>query len=80
MNNLYLIFTDKNGNSHSCDHYQGSIVKIMCINRTEKQTQQHTDNSTKQQNETGKDPVAGLKAHSGGIVKYNSIHLNLILM
>ena len=57
-----------------------ALLQSMCINLTEKQTQQHTDNSTKQQNETGKDPVAGLKAHSGGIVKYNSIHLNLILM
>ena len=55
-------------------------LQSMCINLTEEQTQQHTDNSTKQQNETGKDPVAGLQAHSGGIVKYNSIHLNLILM
>ena len=57
-----------------------ALLQSKCINLTEKQTQQHTDNSTKQQNETGKDPVAGLKAHSGGIVKYNSIHLNLILM
>ena len=57
-----------------------ALLQSKCIKLTEKQTQQHTDNSTKQQNETGKDPVAGLKAHSGGIVKYNSIHLNLILM
>ena len=57
-----------------------ALLQSMCINLTEKQTQQHTDNSTKQQNETGKDPVAGPKAHIGGILKYKSIHLNLILM
>ena len=34
-----------------------ALLQNMCINLTEKQTQQHTDNSTKQQNETGKDPV-----------------------
>ena len=36
----------------------------MCINLKEKQTQQHTDNSTKQENETGKDPEK-LRNHCG---------------